>query len=324
MRAGRNLAWATFWIPIFALTLWARPPSPLEGPPDAILQPPPFVIHSGAQSFTQRFEIPSAQPKDRWIRAIRFQSCDPRLVQSAYFYVGKTHQWLGSWSAGENLLSFPDTVAAYLPASSMVIVDVRYQSIDQDSPDCSSIGLYFTDKKPLRPLTGMGIQTSVQIPGGTAVELKKEFTVINDSYALALQPEMRAAGRSMTIRAIEPSGAAQLLYEVSDFNGNNHTPHVFEQPIFIPKGTRIVATASFRNPDQETAADDMFKVTMSLYPRSELRPVAYDAPSGSLTTKRSTAGTRSTLAAKSAPTRKTVTPTKKTISKKSPAKKNPR
>jgi hypothetical protein len=241
------------------------------------------------------------------------------LVQSAYFYVDKTGQWLGGWTPSEKTIAFPDTVAAYLPSAAKVVIEIHYEPVTQDSEDCSSVGLYFTDKKPLRPLMGMGVQTPVQIPGGTALELKKEFTVIADSYAIAVQPEMEATGRSVEITAVEPSGTSQVLYGVKNFDREALAPHVFDQPIFIPKGTRIIVTASYQNRDPETAAEDKLKLTMSLYPSEEFRPVAYDAVTGAprrRTTTRRPASTPGTSAKTPV-----ATQTKKPTSRKSAAKK---
>ena len=94
---------------------------------------------------------------DRWVRALDFKPGDRRVVRAAFFSIQETGQWLGAWVPGEKMVAFPDTVAAYLPAASKVIIEIHYQAIDHDVQDCSSLGLYFTDKKPLRPLTGMGV-----------------------------------------------------------------------------------------------------------------------------------------------------------------------
>jgi hypothetical protein len=190
-------------------------------------------------------------------------------------------------------------------------MDIHYLSVNQDSDDCSSIGLYFTDKKPLRPLLGMGIQTPVEIPGGKALELKKEFTVIADSYAIAVQPEMRAAGRSVEVTAVDPSGTSQVLYGAKNLNGRAQGPQIFQQPIFIPRGTRIVATASYRNSDPQTAADDIFKLTMSLYPSAAFHPARYEEP----------AAKQSATPLKKVAKRTVAPQTKKTTSKKSSSKK---
>src|SRR5215472_5162517 len=253
VRSAFKIVLAVGFILIVGLTLIAAGTPSWEQPPDAILSPPPFIVHPSAQGLTHRFEIPAGQPKDHWIRALQFQSCNPDLVKSAYFYIEKTGQWLGAWTPGGKIIAFPDTVAALLPSTSKVIVDIHYASVAEDVADCSTIGLYFTDKKPLRPLLGMGVQTPVQVPSGTGLELRKEFTVIADSYAIALQPEMRAAGRSVEVTAVDPSGTSQTLYGDKNVNGGQPAPYAFAQPVFIPRGTRIIATASYQNADPQNA-----------------------------------------------------------------------
>jgi hypothetical protein len=310
-RIRRNFALFAALLAILTLRLYAAAPAARDIPPDVVLHASPFTIHSGAE--THRFEISSGQAKDRWIRGFQLQSCDPKQIESANIYVDKTGLWLGTWTPGESTISFPDTVAAWLPSSAKLVVEVHYAPVSADTEDCSSIGLFFTDRRPLRPLMLMGIQTPVAIPGGTGVELRKEFTVITDSYAFALQPEMRAAGRSVEVTAVDPSGNSQLLYGEKNFNASEQTSHIFGQPLFIPKGSRIIATASYRNSDPETSTDDVFKLNLSLYSRSEVHPPIYDGTAA-----------RSGSVRRSAATTKKSSTTKKTASKKPSSKKHAR
>ena len=85
-RTGRKMAITLALIWLFAVQLTAATRVAREAP-DAVLSPPPFVVHPGTPALVQRFEIPSGQLKDRWIRGFQFQSCDPRLVQSVNLYV---------------------------------------------------------------------------------------------------------------------------------------------------------------------------------------------------------------------------------------------
>jgi len=251
---------------IFAIVLQAQDVT-YYAKPDVILRPSSAeTVAAGSGHKSYRTEILPMQTKDRWIRAVQFQPGDPRVVRSAFFYVEKTGQWLGGWAPNGQWSPLPESVAAFLPVDSRIIVEIHYQSITQDVEDQSTLGLFFSDRKPLRPLTGMGFETRVQVPpGSNPFRLRREFTVISDSYAFAMRPEMAAAGRSMEISAMNPSGTSQVLLALRDFRHDLQSPYFFEQPVFLPKGTRIVATASYENSNVR-AADDLFKLTMSMYP----------------------------------------------------------
>jgi hypothetical protein len=107
--------------------------------------------------------------------------------------------------------------------------------------------LYFTDKKPLRPLTGIGVEAHVEVPaGGDLVRIKKEFAVIADSYALSVRPEMQTAGRSVEITMLDPSGVSQVLLKVEDFSKENGDAYIFEQPLFHTERNANRATAIYR------------------------------------------------------------------------------
>jgi|SRR5579884_775495 len=302
-KVGRNVGWIVGVIPIFALLSMAATHAQWEQPPDAVLQLPRFVLQAAGQPAQHHFEVASGQLHDRWIRALQFQPCEQHLVQSANFYIDKTGQWLGIWTPSQRVISFPETVAAWLPAGAKLIADVHYLAVSRDVEDCSSIGLNFTERRPLRPLEAMGIQSPIEIPSGSAVELRKEFTVIADSYALGLQPETKGDASSVEVTAVTPSGSSQLLYGNNDFK-SSEAAHVFDQPVFIPKGTRIVAIASYRNPTQ-TAAADIFKLTMSLYPSAEFRAVSYEAAAPLRSSKRTAASaTKKTTSKKKSSSKK--------------------
>jgi len=249
-------------------------------------QPADVVLHATSRNLqrdttvdplVRRYEVPGEQVKDRWIRAIDFHPSDSSSIRSAFFFVDKTGQWLGSWRPGEKLVAFPESVAALLPAASKVVIEIHYsQATDIDKSGDQSLALYFTDKKPLRPLTGIGVEARVEVPaGGDLVRIKKEFAVISDSYALSVRPEMLTAGRSVEITMLDPSGGSAVLLNVEDFSKENGDPYIFEQPLFIPKGTRIVATAVYQNSEAQTL-EDLFKLTVSMYPSDEHRLTSYE------------------------------------------------
>ena len=288
----------------FGLTVY---PFQNEAPdqPDLILRLPAAVaVPAGGPNKIQRFRLGTDQSKDRWIRGFEFRPGDPRVVHSACFYVEKTGQWLGAWSPGQQLIEFPDTVAAYLPTGSNIIADINYQSIDTDAEDLSSLGLFFTDRKPLRPLTAIGVETRVEVPAtGEIVRVQKELPVIADSYALGLNPEMKALGQSFEVSAIDPSGTSQVLLDVKEYKPDIQSAFTFDQPLMITSGTRIVATAFYRN-DSSLVGEDLFKLTMTLYPSAEYHPVSYDAPARQIAPARTKTAKKPAAPKRPAPAKK--------------------
>jgi hypothetical protein len=136
----------------------------------------------------------------------------------------------------------------------------------------------------------MGVEAHVQVPVGSGeFRVRKEFTVTADSYALAVRPEMETGAQSVYVAKLDPAGVSQVLLALPEFNKDSQSPYTFEQPILLPKGTRIVAEASYLNSDVQPI-DDLFKVTMSMYPSAEHRPSADPAvPAKKPVAKKSTA-----------------------------------
>ncbi len=310
-RCGRGLALLLLFM-AFSVRSFAFSWSPVgaQDRPDLTLRPAaPFAIAAGDPNRIQKLRLGADQSKDRWIRGFQFLPGDPRVVVSAFFYVEKTGQWLGAWGPGEAITEFPETVAAFLPAGSNIVVEINYRSVDVDVQDLSSLGLFFADKKPLRPLTAVGVESRVEVPStGERVQLQKEFTIIDDSYALALRPEMKKFGQSFEVSAVDAAGSSQVLLVVKNYNPEVQNAYTFDQPVFIAKGTRIVATGYYLN-DSSLLGEDVFKLTMNLFPSDEYRLTSYDAP-----VRPSKAKAR---AAKKPP------PPRKTSAKKRPVQKKP-
>jgi hypothetical protein len=274
---------------------------------DVVLRlPAPVTVPVGTVSKVHRVNLRPEQQRDRWIRAFHFEPGDARVVRCAFFYVERTGQWLGAWTPGQGVFEYPDTVAAYLPVGSSITVEIHYAGAASDVQDVSSLGLFFTETKPLRPLTEVGVASRVDVPlGPQPYRLHKEFTIISDSYALGLRPEMNSFGQSFEVATLDPSGASQVLLSVKEYRHDLQSAYTFEQPLFMAKGTRIMATALYRN-EAVQLADDVFKLSMTLYPSAEYRLTSYDA--------------RPTVKARTA---KRAAPAKKAPAKKRPAQKKP-
>jgi hypothetical protein len=241
--------------------------------PDLVLQVHrEFLVPSeGEMTNIRRFALPTFLAADRWIRGFDFHCTDSQKIRSVFLYVERTGQWIGGWKPGQDITSFPESVAVQLPSGSKLILEIHERGPDDIAADFGEVGLYFARTKPIRPLNGVGIESVIQVPPGEQPFLvRKEFTIIADSFAIALHPGMQSAGRSFQVDMMDPSGVSRVLMRTDDYQESTLI-HYFGEPIFIPRGSRIVATATYEN-SGSVPLNDVFNFTLNLYPSAEFRP----------------------------------------------------
>jgi type 1 glutamine amidotransferase len=80
--------------------------------------------------------------------------------------------------------------------------------------------------------------------------------VATDVKLASLHPHMHGRGKDFEYRAVFPSGKTEVLLKVPRFDWHWQNWYNLEQPLALPKGTRIDCTAHFDNsPNNPEAAD---------------------------------------------------------------------
>ena len=83
-------------------------------------------------------------------------------------------------------------------------------------------------------------------PAQATQEVVSEMTATADTQLVYMQPHMHLRGKDYEVRLIYPSGTSETIFKSKwDFNWQLGVD--LEQPLAIPKGTRIVGIAHFDN-----------------------------------------------------------------------------
>jgi len=85
-----------------------------------------------------------------------------------------------------------------------------------------------------------------------------EITTVvpQDAYIHSLMPHMHFRGKRMDFTAVYPDGSEELLLSVPNYSFNWQLTHSLEEPVFVPAGTKIVATGAFDNSSQNAFNPD--------------------------------------------------------------------
>lgn len=136
-----------------------------------------------------------------------------------------------------------------------LLKDVHYGPTPIDTSDQSSINIFFTDKKPERPvkevlLGTLGVskvEPSLLIPPNEIKTFKTKWKVPFDMSVLTVNPHMHLLGKSMKSYAITPENDTIPLIFIPKWNFRWQFFYTYPKMLKIPKESVIYVTGVFDN-----------------------------------------------------------------------------
>jgi hypothetical protein len=159
---------------------------------------------------------------------------------------------LGGWAPGMRAVMLPEDVALSLPTNARIVLQIHYHPHHAaPGPDKTEIGIYIARKKPEQLLYILPlVNRTFTIPPGNGnykVEAGLPFPLPISMKAYLVAPHMHLLGRKMKIEARTASGETKCLVNIDDWDFNWQTLFRFKEPVDLPAGTRITATAYYDN-----------------------------------------------------------------------------
>lgn len=130
-------------------------------------------------------------------------------------------------------------------------LEVHYTPNGKDTTDRTMVGFTVAESAPQRRFVMMAPTSLIDhrrpIPAGEAnFEAKGELTFTRDAELVWFMPHMHLRGKDMSFRLIYPNGVVDTVLSAR-FNFNWQLGYEVEQPIRIPRGTRMIVTAHYDN-----------------------------------------------------------------------------
>ncbi|HKV38296.1 MAG TPA: thiol-disulfide isomerase [Blastocatellia bacterium] len=160
---------------------------------------------------------------------------------------------LGFYAPGKDVDSWPAGTAKLIPAGSNIILQMHYsRTTGKPEKDQTSVGFVFAKQPPDKQVMSIGaVNFYFKIPPGDPEhQVTGCYTVGRDVDMLAYFPHMHLRGKSMTYEALFPDGHRQTLIDVPEYNFNWQTLYKLKEPVFLPKGTKVLVTAHFDNSEK--------------------------------------------------------------------------
>jgi mono/diheme cytochrome c family protein len=171
------------------------------------------------------------------------QSKMPKQGQDDIDILGKFNPGLGAQD-----FEFGDS-AKFVPKGSDLVFEIHYTAAGTPVTDRTKVGLVFA-KGPhtTRYFTSYGpTARNLVIPAGDDnAEVVSEVTATTNLKLVYAQPHMHLRGKDYEMRAILPNGQSQTLFR-STWDFNWQLGYVFNEPIELPKGTRLFGISHFDN-----------------------------------------------------------------------------
>lgn len=230
------------------------------GKPDLIVQPgQPFDVPPEGLDVYECFIVPMNLPKDRFIRAVEFRPSNRRVIHHSLMFTDtrqSSHEsrypcfgtmgffptlGIGGWSPGMAPVMMPDGAAAPLQAGSKLAVQVHYHPDGKPERDQWSVGIYFTDRPPVRRVVDVGLASNrIDIPAGDPhYVVRAHFTTPIAVDAVGIIPHAHLLCREMRGWAILPDGRKQWLLNLRDWDFNWQDQFQYAHPIRIPADSEL-------------------------------------------------------------------------------------
>jgi Flp pilus assembly protein TadD len=243
------------------------------GEPDLILkQAQPFPLAAGGTDVFRNFAFPYPLKESHYVRAMEIRPGAPQVVHHANVLIDRTgsfrQQHPTDWQAGiagmEILLDAgntfdpdshflfwkPDTPALVEPdgmpwrldPGNDLILNIHLKPSGKSEVVDTEIGLYFTDKPPLKQpmLLQLDRDDALDIPAADPhFVVEDSLTLPVDVEALGVYPHAHYLGKDMQAWAILPNGQKKWLVWIRDWDIDRQSVYRYREPVQLPRGTVI-------------------------------------------------------------------------------------
>jgi hypothetical protein len=155
---------------------------------------------------------------------------------------------LATYAPGTAPQVAPEGTAFRLEPGGIIELQMHYTTKGEATTDRTRVGLVFADagKQELRP--GQFINGVFTLPAGAAdVEVDADIEFLQDATVWGIFPHTHLRGKKWSYKMVLPDGGEKTILSVPKYDFNWQTYYMFKEPLKVPKGAKIVATAWYDN-----------------------------------------------------------------------------
>ncbi len=171
---------------------------------------------------------------------------------------------VGGFAPGQFGRVYQPGTAVRIAAGSTIVFQVHYTASGTATTDRTTIGLKFAKEKPKDEVRISAlINGAFTIPAGAGDHrVDAELTTLQDVTLWSMLPHTHLRGKRWDYQVTYPDGRTETLLTVPKYDFNWQTDYVFKEPLKLPKGTKIHATAWYDNSTNNKSNPDPAKDVM--------------------------------------------------------------
>jgi hypothetical protein len=232
------------------------------GPPDLVIQTPPFTVPEHGNDQWWRPVVETGLTEDRWVRAVEVLPSYPNGRRVTHHFLATAVQehnlngLLTEWAIGKVGEQYGEGSGKLLQAGSKISFEVHYFPAGIEVPnDQVSLGiwLYPEDYKPdletKLVMFNIAPQNTLEIPPYSKPLFTNEFVMQTPVRIQSFQAHLHLRGKGMSMEAIYPDGRKELLSLIDNFQFNWHNNYIYADDAapLLPKGTVLKFDAWYDN-----------------------------------------------------------------------------
>lgn len=257
------------------------------GKPDLVLTLPAYKVPATGVVSYQYVTVPNPLDRPVWVRAAALVPGDRTVVH--HVLTGYTAAAAGAGAAGRGgaggrgglgalgISVFESSLTGYVPGmdahpfpqdtgvliepGGSFVFQVHYTPTGKETTDVTRFGLYFHDKPPkqiMRNIVAINPLLSIE-PDAAAHEESAYIPFDKPAIIYSLFPHAHYRGASSKFEIQYPDGRLELLLSVPRYDFNWQRDYIFERPLEVPAGSKIIHTTVYDNSKQNPGNPDPSK-----------------------------------------------------------------
>ncbi|HEY8460875.1 MAG TPA: hypothetical protein VIM99_10875, partial [Blastocatellia bacterium] len=146
-------------------------------------------------------------------------------------------------------VSLKEGVAIKIPKGMRFGIQIHYAPAEKETIDETQVGVYFADgliKKHMRMMLGDRLDLNIP-PNDPNYSLTSTKTFDKDAIISFFHVHMHLRGKSYAMRLTYPDGRQETALEVPRYDFNWQRTYVLNEPIRVPKGTKVDFIGTYDN-----------------------------------------------------------------------------
>ncbi|MGK0217011.1 MAG: hypothetical protein ACI9HE_000485 [Planctomycetota bacterium] len=198
---------------------------------------------------------------------------------------------LGGWAVGGRPFRLPMGLARRIPAGADLILRSHFHPSGKAETEITTLGLYFAKEAPKRSLHALqlppefgGLERLRIAAGERDVSVQDSFTLPVDTLAITVGAHAHFLAERAQLWVTPPDAERRSLFLIDRWAFDWQQRYVYDEPVFLPAGTRVAARVTYDNSDENPdnpyspprpvrwglqSTDEMGSVTLALVPADE-------------------------------------------------------